>query len=126
MRNGLRQSYVGRFAPLHHSLGFRRISNDSPLLRLSSQVLRIQEATLHQLVHPFLGNGPTIPLRVCLGIRFARGVILPPQELQLQGKSEQQQTYWSLQGCSVLNLMYKYNTIYQSSPMIKRKLYGSK
>ena len=45
---------------------------------------------------------------------------------ELQGKSEQQQTYWSLQGCSVLNLMYKYNTIYQSSPMIKRKLYGSK
>ena len=42
---------------------------------------------------------------------------------KLQGKSEQQQTYWSLQGCSVLNLMYKYNTIYQSSPMIKRKLY---
>ena len=31
-----------------------------------------------------------------------------------------------LQGCSVLNLMYKYNTIYQSSPTIKRKLYGSK
>ena len=45
---------------------------------------------------------------------------------KLQGKSEQQQTYWSLQGCSVLNLMYKYNTIYQSSPTIKRKLYGSK
>ena len=45
---------------------------------------------------------------------------------ELQGKSEQQQTYWSLQGCSVLNLMYKYNTIYQSSPTIKRKLYGSK
>ena len=41
---------------------------------------------------------------------------------ELQGKSEQQQTYWSLQGCSVLNLMYKYNTIYQSSPMIKRKI----
>ena len=40
---------------------------------------------------------------------------------ELQGKSEQQQTCWSLQGCSVLNLMYK-----QSSPMIKRKLYGSK
>ena len=38
---------------------------------------------------------------------------------ELQGKSEQQQTYWSLQGCSVLNLMYKYNAIYQSSPMIK-------
>ena len=45
---------------------------------------------------------------------------------ELQGKSKQQQTYWSLQGCSVLNLMYKYNAIYQSSPMIKRKLYGSK
>ena len=24
---------------------------------------------------------------------------------ELQGKSEQQQTYWSLQGCSVLNLI---------------------
>ena len=45
---------------------------------------------------------------------------------ELQGKSELQQTYWSLQGCSVLNLMYKYNTIYQSRPMIKRKLYGRK
>ena len=45
---------------------------------------------------------------------------------ELQGKSEQQQTYWSLQGCSVPNLMYKYNTIYHSSPMIKRELYGSK
>ena len=41
MRNELRQSYVGQFAPLHHSLGFRRITSDSPLLRLSSQVLRI-------------------------------------------------------------------------------------
>ena len=45
---------------------------------------------------------------------------------ELQGKSEHQQTYWSLQGCSVLNLMYKYNTIYQSNPTIKIKLYGSK
>ena len=45
---------------------------------------------------------------------------------ELQGRSEQQQTYWSLQGCSVLNLMYNYDTIYQSSPMIKRKLYWSK
>ena len=45
---------------------------------------------------------------------------------ELQGRSEQQQTYWSLQGCSVLNLMHNYNTIYQSSPMIKRKLYWSK
>ena len=41
---------------------------------------------------------------------------------ELQGKSEQQQTCWSLQGCSVLNLVYKYNTIYQSSPMIKKKI----
>ena len=38
---------------------------------------------------------------------------------ELQGKSEQQQTYWSLQGCLVLNLLSNYNTIYQSSPMIK-------
>ena len=76
MRSGLLQSYVGRFTPLHHSLGFRHISSDSPLLRLSSLVLRIQRATLHPLVH--LGDGPTIPLRVRLGVHLARGVILLP------------------------------------------------
>ena len=76
MRSGLLRSYVGRFAPLHHSLGFRHISSDSPLLRLSSQVLRIQKAILHPLVH--LGDGPTIPLRVRLGVHLARGVILLP------------------------------------------------
>ena len=47
-------------------------------------------------------------------------------EEELQGKIEQQQTYWSLQGCSVLNLMYKYNRTYQSNVMIERKLYESK
>ena len=46
------------------------------LLRLSSQVLRIQKMTLHTLVH--LGDGPTIPIRVRLGILLARGVILLP------------------------------------------------
>ena len=78
MRNGLRQSYVGRFAPLRHSLGFRHITSDLPLLRLSSQVLRNQKVTLHSLVHLFLGDGPTISLhRVCLDVCFARGVTLP-------------------------------------------------
>ena len=46
------------------------------LLRLSSQVLRIQKMILHTLVH--LGDGPTIPLWVRLGILLARGVILLP------------------------------------------------
>ena len=81
MHNGLRQSYVGRFAPLRHSLGFRHIASDSPLLRLSRQVLRNQKATLHSLVHHFLGDNPTISLhRVRLGDRFARGVTLPPHK----------------------------------------------
>ena len=62
--------------------------------------------------------------KVCWGRGLFKSVTRSYKELQ--GKSEQQQTYWSLQGCSVLNLMYKYNTIYQSSPMIKIKLYGSK
>ena len=76
MRSGRLRSYMGKFAPLHYSLGFRHISSDSPLLRLSSQVLRIQKATLHPLVH--LGDGPTIPLRVRLDVHLARGVILLP------------------------------------------------
>ena len=46
------------------------------VLRLSSQVLRIQKATLHPLVH--LGEDPTIPLRVRLDVHLARGVILLP------------------------------------------------
>ena len=66
----------GRVAPLHHSLGFRHLPSDLLLLRLASQVLRIQKATLHPLVH--LGDGPTTPLRVRLGILLARGVILLP------------------------------------------------
>ena len=84
MRNGLSQSYMGRFAPpppppLRHSLGFRHITSDSPLLRLSSQVLRNQKATLHSLVHHFPGDSPTISLhRVRLGVHFARGVTPPP------------------------------------------------
>ena len=65
MRSGRLQCFVGRFAPLLHSLGFRHLPSDSLLLRLSSQVLRIQKAILHPLVH--LGDGPTIPLRVRLG-----------------------------------------------------------
>ena len=79
MRNGLRPSYVGQFAPLRHSLGFRHIASDSPLLRLSSQVLRNQKTILHSLVHNFLGYNPTISLhRVRLGVHFAGGVTLPP------------------------------------------------
>ena len=46
------------------------------LLRLSSQFLRIQKMILHTLVH--LGEGPTIPLWVRLGILLGRGVILLP------------------------------------------------
>ena len=76
MLGGPLLSYVGRFAPLHHSLGFRHSSSDPPLLRLSSQALRIQKAILHPLVH--LGDGPTIRLRVRLAVHFARGVILVP------------------------------------------------
>ena len=76
MRSSRLLCYVGRVAPLLHSLGFRHLPSDSLLLRLSSQDLRIQKATLHPLVH--LGDGPTIPLRVRLGILLARGVILLP------------------------------------------------
>ena len=76
MRSSRLLCYVGRDAPLLHSLGFRHLPSDSLLLRLSSKVLRIQKATLHPLVH--LGDGPTIPLRVRLGILLARGVILLP------------------------------------------------
>ena len=76
MRSSRLQCYVGRFAPLLHSLGFRHLRSVSLLLRLSSQVLRIQKMTLHTLVH--LGDGPTIPLRVRLGILLTRGVILLP------------------------------------------------
>ena len=43
---------------------------------MSSQVLRIQKMTLHTLVH--LGDGPTIPIRVRVGILLAREVILLP------------------------------------------------
>ena len=74
MLGGPLLSYVGRFAPLHHSLGFRHSSSDSPLLRLSSQALRIQKAIM--LGH--LGDGPTIRLRVRLAVHLARGVILLP------------------------------------------------
>ena len=68
--------FMGRVAPLLHSLGFCHLPRDSLLLSLSSQVLRIQKATLHPLVH--LGDGPTTPFRVRLGILLARGVILLP------------------------------------------------
>ena len=76
MRSSHLLFYVGRVAPLLHSMRFRHLPSDSLLLRLSSQVLCIQKATLHPLVH--LGDGPTIPLRVRLGILLARGVILLP------------------------------------------------
>ena len=76
MRSSRLLCYVGRVATLLHSPGFRHLPSDSLLLRLSSQVLRIQKATLHPLVH--LGDGPTIPLRVRLGILLAWGVILLP------------------------------------------------
>ena len=76
MRSSRLLCYVGRVAPLLYSMGFRHLPSDSLLLRLSSQVLRIQKATLHPLVH--LGDGPTIPLRVRLSILLARGVILLP------------------------------------------------
>ena len=46
------------------------------MLRMSSQVLRIQKMILHTLFH--LGDGPTIPIWVRLGILLARGVILLP------------------------------------------------
>ena len=72
---------MGRFAPLHHSLGFRPISNNSPLLRLSRQVLRNQKTTLHSLAHHFLGDNHTILLlRIRLVVHFAGGVILPPHK----------------------------------------------
>ena len=76
MRSSRLLCYVGRVAPLLHSLGFRHLPSDLLLLRLSSQVLRIQKTNLHPLVH--LGDGPTIPLRVRLGILLTRGVILFP------------------------------------------------
>ena len=46
--------------PLLHSLGFHHLRSVLLLLRLSSQVLRIQKMTLLTLVH--LGYGPTITL----------------------------------------------------------------
>ena len=76
MRSSRLLCYVGRFAPLLHSLGFRHLPSDSLLLRLSSQVLCIQKATLHPLVH--LGDGPSIPIHVRLDVHLARGVILLP------------------------------------------------
>ena len=76
MLGGPLLSFVGRFAPLHHSLGFRHSSSDSPLLRLSSQALRIQKAIMHPLVH--LGDGPTNRLQVRWAVHLARGVILLP------------------------------------------------
>ena len=48
----------GESRPLLHSLGFRHLRSVSLLLRLSSQVLRIQKMTLFTLVH--LGKGPLL------------------------------------------------------------------
>ena len=122
MRSSRLLCYAGRVAPLLHSLGFLspskrfatqrmilltlvHLGTDPLLLRLSSQVLRIQKMTLHPLVH--MGDGPAIPfaaakhvqpgpshpeddpayagpsrrrsydsLRVRLGTLLARGVVL--------------------------------------------------
>ena len=69
----------GAICPLHRSLGFRLISNDSPLLRLSSQVLRNQKTTLHSLAHLLLGDDHTTFIhRIRLVTHFAGGVTLPP------------------------------------------------
>ena len=58
MRSSRLLCYVGRVAPLLHSLGFRHLQSVSLLLRLPSQVLRIQKVALLTLVH--LGNGPLL------------------------------------------------------------------
>ena len=76
MRSSRLLCFMGRVAPLLHSLGFRHLPSVSLLPRLSSQVLLIQKATLRPLVH--LGDGPTTHLRVQLDILLARGVILLP------------------------------------------------
>ena len=62
--------------PLVTAWGFGHLRFPSLLLRMSSQVLRIQKMILHTLVH--LGDDPTIPIRVRLGILLTRGVILLP------------------------------------------------
>ena len=58
MRSSRLLCYVGRVVPLLHSLGFRHLRSVSLLLRLSSQVRRIQKMTLLTLVH--LRNGPLL------------------------------------------------------------------
>ena len=68
--------FHGESRPLLHSLGFRHLPSVSLLPRLSSQVLRVQKATLRPLVH--LGDGLTTHLRVQLDILLARRVILLP------------------------------------------------
>ena len=78
MRGSRLQCYVGRFAPLLHSLGFRHLPSDSLLLRLSSQVLRIQKATLHPLVH--LGDGPTVSPSGSFGHSSRQGSDTPPRK----------------------------------------------
>ena len=83
MRNGLRPSYMGLFAPLHRSLGFRLVSNGSLLLLLPNQALHSQQTICHSLAHLLLGDDHTtshlasIP-RIRPVIHFARGVTLPP------------------------------------------------
>ena len=70
-RNRLRLSYMGLFAPLHRSLGFRHVSNGSLLLLLPNQALRSQKEICHSLAHLRLGDDHTTS-------HLAQGVTLPP------------------------------------------------
>ena len=82
-RNRVRPSYMGLFAPLHRSLGFRHVSKGSLLLHLPNQALRSQKETCHSLSHLRLGDNhttshlPSIP-RIRPVAHFAQGVTLPP------------------------------------------------
>ena len=84
-RNRIRPSYVGLFAPLHRSLGFRHVSKGSLLLHLPNQALRSQKETCLSLAHLRLGDDHTnshlasIP-RIRPVARFAQGVTLPPHK----------------------------------------------
>ena len=82
-RNRVRPSYMGLFAPLHRSLGFRHVSKGSLLLHLPNQALRSQKETCHSLDHLRLGDDHTtshlasIP-QIRPVAHFAQGVTLPP------------------------------------------------
>ena len=89
MRSSRLQCYVGSFAPLLHSLGFRHLRSVSLLLRLSSQVLRIQKTTLHTLVH--LGDSPSGSFRHS----SRQGSDTPPQTLPpIDFTSSRLQVWW--------------------------------